>query len=79
MVKVVKEYDVADDIQQSNERRVKKGLRRITLDVLHTNQDPALAQHLKYDCAHRLLPKFRASPRNTPVHLEGRPVVYADA
>lgn len=67
MVKVVKEYNLADEITNSNARRARRGLRPITLDMMHKNQHPHLAQHLKYDTAHRMLDRFKAAPRNTPV------------
>lgn len=65
--KIIKEFNVADEIEQSNIRRANKGLNRIMLEELHE-----LAQHLKYDCAHRILPKFRANPRATHPALIGR-------
>lgn len=53
------------------------GYRRVTITELHDNQHPSLAQHLKHDNAHRMLDRFKAAPRNTPVHL-GRPVIAHD-
>lgn len=63
--KIVKQFDVADEIINSNARRQSKGLRRIVLDELHDNQPHELADHLIHDCSNRLLPHLRANPRNT--------------
>jgi hypothetical protein len=71
VVKVVSHYDVKEEIAASNVRRSSKGLKPITLDALHKNQPHELAQHLKYDQAHRLLPNLRANPRSTHPAMVG--------
>jgi hypothetical protein len=72
MVKIVKQFNLSDAISESNGRRKQKRLKPITLDMLHTNQPHELAQHLKYDNAHRLLPKFRANARQTHPSMLGQ-------
>lgn len=74
-MKVIEKADVKDEMQHQidvgNKRLAKKGFKPITLDVLHTNQPHGLAEHLRYDTPHRMLPHLRIRARNTHPEMMG--------